>query len=212
MEDDRRRRCARASRAATASARRRRRAAGRRRAHPEALSALHVRELRRLQRAAGQGAAVLRAAGGALPGRREGRCCCKGSPGVGKTHLAVATLLQMIRTRGARGLFYDTRDLLRVIRVHLRSGESDGRDGRARPGDARRRAGARRSRRREDVRVGRGDDEPHRQHALQREARRPSSPPTTTTTRTSTDPDSLLVPHRLSDAVAAARDVRVPRI
>jgi DNA replication protein DnaC len=28
----------------------------------------------------------------------------------------VATLLQMIRTRGARGLFYDTRDLLRVIR------------------------------------------------------------------------------------------------
>ena len=40
----------------------------------------------------------------------------QGLPGVGKTHLAVATLLQMIRTRGARGLFYDTRDLLRVIR------------------------------------------------------------------------------------------------
>jgi DNA replication protein DnaC len=39
-----------------------------------------------------------------------------GPPGVGKTHLAVATLKQVIRTRGARGLFYDTRDLLRVIR------------------------------------------------------------------------------------------------
>ena len=47
----------------------------------------------------------------------------EGPPGVGKTHLAVAVLLQVIRTRGARGLFYDTRDLLRVIRVHLRSRE-----------------------------------------------------------------------------------------
>lgn len=39
-----------------------------------------------------------------------------GPPGVGKTHLAVAVLRQVIRTRGARGIFYDTRDLLRVIR------------------------------------------------------------------------------------------------
>jgi DNA replication protein DnaC len=39
-----------------------------------------------------------------------------GPPGVGKTHLAVAVLIQGIRTRGARGLFYDTRDLLRLIR------------------------------------------------------------------------------------------------
>jgi DNA replication protein DnaC len=39
-----------------------------------------------------------------------------GPPGVGKTHLAVAVLRQLITTRGARGLFYDTRDLLRVIR------------------------------------------------------------------------------------------------
>src|SRR5688572_13778920 len=39
-----------------------------------------------------------------------------GPPGVGKTHLAVAMLRQVIRTRGARGIFYDTRDLLRVIR------------------------------------------------------------------------------------------------
>ena len=39
-----------------------------------------------------------------------------GPPGVGKTHLAVAILRQVIMTRGARGIFYDTRDLLRVIR------------------------------------------------------------------------------------------------
>jgi DNA replication protein DnaC len=39
-----------------------------------------------------------------------------GPPGVGKTHLAVAILKQIMLTTGARGLFYDTRDLLRVIR------------------------------------------------------------------------------------------------
>ena len=40
----------------------------------------------------------------------------EGQPGVGKTHLAVAVLKQIVQTTGARGLFYDTRDLLRVIR------------------------------------------------------------------------------------------------
>jgi DNA replication protein DnaC len=40
----------------------------------------------------------------------------EGQPGVGKTHLAVAVLKQVIQTSAARGLFYDTRDLLRVIR------------------------------------------------------------------------------------------------
>jgi len=40
----------------------------------------------------------------------------EGPPGVGKTHLAVAVLQQVVATRGARGLYYDTRDLLRVIR------------------------------------------------------------------------------------------------
>jgi DNA replication protein DnaC len=40
----------------------------------------------------------------------------EGQPGVGKTHLAVAVLKQVIETAGVRGLFYDTRDLLRIIR------------------------------------------------------------------------------------------------
>jgi DNA replication protein DnaC len=39
-----------------------------------------------------------------------------GPPGVGKTHLSVATLAHVIRERGAVGLFYDTRDLLKLIR------------------------------------------------------------------------------------------------
>lgn len=40
----------------------------------------------------------------------------EGPPGVGKTHLAVAVLRHVVAARGARALFYDTRDLLRVIR------------------------------------------------------------------------------------------------
>ena len=40
----------------------------------------------------------------------------EGSPGVGKTHLAVAVLRHVVGATSARALFYDTRDLLRVIR------------------------------------------------------------------------------------------------
>ena len=40
-----------------------------------------------------------------------------GPPGVGKTHLAVAVLRQVIARTRAHGLFYDTRELLRVIRA-----------------------------------------------------------------------------------------------
>jgi DNA replication protein DnaC len=40
----------------------------------------------------------------------------EGPPGVGKTHLAVAILKQVIAASGTAGLFYDTRDLLKLIR------------------------------------------------------------------------------------------------
>lgn len=39
-----------------------------------------------------------------------------GRPGVGKTHLAVAAMKQVIRDKRAHAIFYDTRALLRVIR------------------------------------------------------------------------------------------------
>jgi DNA replication protein DnaC len=39
-----------------------------------------------------------------------------GPPGIGKTHIAIAVLTDVIRNRGARGLYYDTRALLTLIR------------------------------------------------------------------------------------------------
>ena len=52
--------------------------------------------------------------------RRSTRaCCCYGPHGVGKTHLAVGILKEVIRTKGASGFFFETRELLRLVRETL---------------------------------------------------------------------------------------------
>jgi DNA replication protein DnaC len=51
----------------------------------------------------------------AFPAVTKGLCLI-GPPGIGKTHIAVAVLRRVIVEKAARGLFYDVRDLLRVIR------------------------------------------------------------------------------------------------
>jgi DNA replication protein DnaC len=53
--------------------------------------------------------------GDAFPAVQKGLCLI-GPPGIGKTHIAVAVLKDVIRSKHVRGLFYDVRDLLRVIR------------------------------------------------------------------------------------------------
>ncbi|MBP7778743.1 MAG: ATP-binding protein [Acidobacteria bacterium] len=40
----------------------------------------------------------------------------RGRHGVGKTHLAVAMLREIMTTKGARGYFYETRELLKLVR------------------------------------------------------------------------------------------------
>jgi DNA replication protein DnaC len=64
-----------------------------------------------LQRAASRARSIA----DAFPAVQKG-LLLEGAPGVGKTHLAVAVLKHIVEVSGARGLFYDTRDLLRVIR------------------------------------------------------------------------------------------------
>ena len=64
-----------------------------------------------LERAAGQASRMA----DQFPAGQKG-LFLEGQPGVGKTHLAVAVLKQGVEVSGARGLFYDTRDLLRIIR------------------------------------------------------------------------------------------------
>ena len=51
----------------------------------------------------------------AFPAVQKGLCLI-GPPGIGKTHIAAAVLRRIIEEKHVRGLFYDVRDLLRVIR------------------------------------------------------------------------------------------------
>ncbi len=50
----------------------------------------------------------------------------RGRHGVGKTHLAVAMLREIIASKGARGYFYETRELLKLVRdTFATAGESE---------------------------------------------------------------------------------------
>ena len=93
-----------------------------------------------------------------------------GPPGVGKTHLAVAVLRQVIRSQGARGSSTTRATCCASSAAPTIRSSRTTETRRAAPGDEGRPARARRSRRREDLGVGRGDAEPDRQHALQRAA------------------------------------------
>ena len=42
--------------------------------------------------------------------------CLIGPPGIGKTHLAVAVLKEIVRRKGGRAIFYETRELLKLVR------------------------------------------------------------------------------------------------
>ena len=93
-----------------------------------------------------------------------------GSIGVGKTHLAVGIIKELILRQGHR------LPVLRLPRIAQadsellqRFGEGHG-IGRPAPGVRNRSAGARRTRRRQTHGVGVGHGQPHPQHALQRQS------------------------------------------
>ena len=90
--------------------------------HPARLRALRARELR-IERPIRCAKRIRRRAASSRRSRCRTRdCCCVGRHGVGKTHLAVAILKDVIRTKGARGYFYETRELLKLVRDTYNNG------------------------------------------------------------------------------------------
>ncbi len=156
-----------------------------------------------LEQAADQGAAHRRVVSGGRPGAAARRAARRrqDAPGGGRPEAGRS------RRRRARAVLRHARSPARHPQ-HLRPVDPHHRARDSPAGDDRRSARARRSRRGEDVRVGRRDDEPDRQHAVQRAAaddlhlELPGHPRRHRS-------ELAAVPHRPSDAVAAARDVRV---
>ena len=90
-----------------------------------------------------------------------------GSIGVGKTHLAVGIIKELVLSKGIACLFYDYRELLKQIQNSYNDSGESHRTGRPAPGVRNRGAGARRTRRGEAHRMGLGHREPDPEHPLQ---------------------------------------------
>ena len=84
--------------------------------HPETLPALHARQLHRLQRIARARGRARRTVCATRFRSSPRGCFSRGSPASARRTWPWPCSTQVIQTTGARGLFYDTRDLLRVIR------------------------------------------------------------------------------------------------
>ena len=146
-----------------------------------------------------------------FPGVTKGLCLI-GPHGIGKTHLAVAALRAPRSRAATRRPFYEVSDLLRLIRSTYNPVTKTAEMEILQPLLYVAAAGARRRRQGEDLRVGRGDDDLHRQLPLQPPAARRSSRRTTRTIPTIEALDSLARAGRLADVLAHARDVRFHRL
>ena len=147
-----------------------------------------------------------------FPGRQSRALLPRAIPASARRISAVAILKQVILTRGARGIFYDTRDLLKLIRGtynnEVKTTELDV----LRPVMEADLLVLDDLGRREDVGMGRRNAEPHRQHALQRAARHDLYVELSgLAARLQCRRHHPARSHRVPHALAAARDVRLSR-
>ena len=148
-----------------------RRAPAGRRAHPAPLPALRPRELR-------SPTATSRSNARSTLARRSPRssrwtsagCSCSAPPAWARRTSPSPCSSSVVERTFAHALFYDTRELLRLIRSTYDPVVQATEIEVLRPVLRGRPARARRPRRGEDLRVGRGDAQPHRQPPLQRAA------------------------------------------